>query len=234
MATSSTADMAKTNRIQTTDPKTWPLGRYFWATVLYALKNDKKAPTLDFYFDGIRSFSLRIDQEQTQFFLCSHSESDAFYDAETGELINIETASDDQLPSSRWENLGFDLIIDDDEEEDDIETKDEKKKSSVFACELDGKQDGIANVAAAIDIVCKIYDEVRKKNSVFDAVVTRWNGKEYESDRRYSDVNEDKELTMHAKGTPHDSTVIFSQCGRNVLLLLRTMVRVRQAQLEKK
>lgn len=205
-------------RVQTSDPKTWPLGHYFWGTMVYALKNNKKPPTLEFYFDGVRSLTLRIDENQ--FLLCVNIEGDSLCDKKTGKPLDLATLSDEELPTSRWNALGFDIIVDDDYD---------GEGGNVFACEIEGKEQGIAN---AIDIACRVFkDWATKSDSILDAVVTRWNEAEktYESDRRYSDIIEEKAMTMHTRGTPHDSTLLYAQCGRNALLAVRTMIRARQA-----
>lgn len=215
-------------RAQTSDPKTWPLGRYFWATLAYARKEQKICPYVEFFFDGTRHFTLRIDNlDPTQFLLCSLAEADAFLHPETGEPRVVDDSTpDDELPCSRWHSYGFDTIVDD----KDSETG---ETYNGFGCEIEGTQQGIGK---AVDIVCRIFAETKKEKSIVDAVIVRWHEHEktFETDRRYSDVDVDRVNTMHTRGTPHDSTVLYSQCGRLMLLMLRTVSRVVQIRAREK
>lgn len=206
------------------DPKKWPLGRYYWATVAYAMKNDLPAPRLELYFDGMRALMLRVDEDNpTQFLLSNYLESELFLHAKTGEPIDLDSVPEEQWPKSRWESLSFSLLIEDEEEE----------CGNIFAAEIKGNADGIGE---AIDIAIKVFnDELERLNSLrpdgsqasLDAVVTRWDTREkmHESDRRYSNITENGVQSMHERGKPHDSTIVYSTCGRNVLLMLRTMER---------
>lgn len=44
----------------------------------------------------------------------------------------------------------------------------------------------------------------------------------------YNDIVEKRVGAMHERGKPHDSTLLYGQCGRNILLLVRTIARSRQ------
>lgn len=208
------------------DPKKWPLARYYWAAVVYALKHHKQPPRLEFYFDGVRSLTLRIDEEQpSQFLLSQYIESsEAFFNSETNEALDLDTIPESEWPKSRWEtSLGFSLIIEDDDD----------TSGNVFACEIPGNPSGITS---AIDAACQIFKEERNRLSnarvdendpALDAVITRWNEQDemHESDRRYHHIYDKRGESMHAKGTPHDSTLLYAECGRNTLLMLRTIIR---------
>lgn len=175
--------MKKETSNNNSDPKKWPLGRYYWATVVYALKHHKRPPRLEFYFDGVRSLTLRIDEEQTsQFLLCQYLESGKFTDADTGEPLDLDALPEESWPQSQWEkSLGFNLIIEDDED----------VSGNLFACEIVGNPDGISK---AVDKACAIFqdqlDGLQKTRHdehlpVLDAVITRYNEQDemHESDR---------------------------------------------------
>ncbi len=162
----SLASKEKGKAVQTNDPKTWPLGRYFWGTILYALKNNQVPPTLEFYFNGLRSLTLRIDRENSsQFLLCNQIEGEQFIDKDSGKQIDIEgIKNDDDLPSSRWNSLGFDAIIKDEEEDDKGNLV---PGDWLFASEIEGKEKGIVH---AIDIACQVFADYCKKGEEEEGV----------------------------------------------------------------
>lgn len=167
---------------------------------------------------------LRVDEDNpTQFLLSNYLESDLFLDSTTGEALDLDTVPEAEWPKSRWESLGFSLLVEDEEE----------ACGNIFAAEIKGNSEGIGE---AVTVAVQVFnDELDKLNSLrpddsaasLDAVVTRWDTREamHESDRRYSNITDSGVLSMHEKGKPHDSTIVYSTCGRNVLLMLRTMER---------
>lgn len=60
-----------------------------------------------------------------------------------------------------------------------------------------------------------------------DASITHWNERDacVETDRRFVDIADTRASAMPVRGEPHDSTVRYSQCGRNVIFLVRTLMQ---------
>lgn len=207
------------------DPKRWPLGFYYLKSAVSAVKRGRPTPRIEFYFEGALAFDLRVDTENgTQFLLVDHLE--ALVDAD-GRPLNVDDMDDDELPRSM--RPGFDLIVEANDDDDDGGGG--AVKASLFACEVPGDE---AGVAAAIERVADTFRELHsetggggKTTPTLDASITHWNERDgcTETERRYVDIVETRAAAMPVRGEPHDSTVRYSQCGRNVIFLVRTLLR---------
>lgn len=227
-ATATAATGASPAHAHGSDPKRWPLGFYYLKSAVSAVKRGRPTPRIEFYFEGALAFDLRVDTENgTQFLLVDHLE--ALVDAD-GRPLNVDDMDDDELPRSS--RPGFDLIVEAHEDDDDT-GDDGQIKTSLFACEVPGDE---AGVAAAIERVADLFGEINREAAsggggstapTLDASITHWNERDgcTETERRYVDIVETRAAAMPVRGEPHDSTVRYSQCGRNVIFLVRTLLR---------
>lgn len=182
------------------DPKRWSLGKYFWVVVVHALRSGQRPPRLEFHFDNVRAFVLRIDAETpTQFLLVDYGDTEPLRDPDTSAPLDLDAleASGQPLPrSQRLDGQAFPLIIEDDEAPETAGAA----PVNVFAREIEGNPAGIAEVYRLVDAVFVAYRRQCAAASsgalagalpVLNAVVTRWDEQTSvdEVDRRYVDLS---------------------------------------------
>lgn len=211
------------------DAKKWSLGKYYWVSVVHALRSGFKPPRLEFCIDSVRTYVLRIDPDDSrQFLLVDYGDQEALHDADGAilDLDALESAGTALPRSRRLAGQVFPLIVEDDETA--------AGAANVFAREVEGSPHGVAE---AYEWVRKCFDEeYPAANAIvsspetpvrptLNAVVTRWNeeNQDEEVDRRYVDLSAHGLQTLHARGTPHPTTMRYAACGRTAILCVRTV-----------